>query len=395
VVVVLGIAVYTGISVAQPSRRGTAAGITSSGYCHDETERALSVRFTEGTAWRLCWRIDISAGLILSDVKYSPPHGPFISVLHYAGLAQIDVVYDDGRHEWQDLPGFGQLTARLRASDCIGGSKQLSYPGHTNVLCVGSGEGIRGAWSDYDFGSGNHTIRGSCAVLYTETPTDWYTYINQWRLCEDGSISGSVGSGGTLAPRLFSSPGIGAPIGPGQSRFATSHYHNVYWRLQFNLGGGQQSVVRADVHDDGDRRLTSFTRLGSETKSKSAESSTWEVLSQQANTDGHAYGYDLDFYNQHPYRTEKATHAFSNWDIYVTQYRQCERLASLNPTVHACASTVDRFVNGEALTSPVVWIQESFHHIPRDEDEPITDDHWLEFDLTPHGLTPSNLLPSR
>jgi primary-amine oxidase len=46
-------------------------------------------------------------------------------------------------------------------------------------------------------------------------------------------------------------------------------------------------------------------------------------------------------------------------------------------------SSVDSFIDGEHLKRPIFWIQESFHHIPRDEDEPIMNEHWSGIEVVP------------
>ncbi|TFB91600.1 hypothetical protein E3O48_16150 [Cryobacterium sp. HLT2-28] len=39
-----------------------------------------------------------------------------------------------------------------------------------------------------------------------------------------------------------------------------------------------------------------------------------------------------------------------------------------------------------------MWVQTRFHHIPRDEDEPIMDEHWQGFAITTRDLTATNEL---
>jgi primary-amine oxidase len=82
--------------------------------------------------------------------------------------------------------------------------------------------------------------------------------------------------------------------------------------------------------------------------------------------------------------------AFTDND-YVTEHRSCEVLASVN-LAGDCAISVDRYVSGETLVRPVVWLQTSFHHVPRDEDEPIMNEHWQGFSLIGRGLTATNPL---
>ncbi|AZS43714.1 hypothetical protein BWL13_01280 [Microbacterium oleivorans] len=47
------------------------------------------------------------------------------------------------------------------------------------------------------------------------------------------------------------------------------------------------------------------------------------------------------------------------------------------------------FANAQALEDPVLWVQVGFHHIPRDEDQPVMNEHWQGFALQPRSLTRS------
>ena len=41
----------------------------------------------------------------------------------------------------------------------------------------------------------------------------------------------------------------------------------------------------------------------------------------------------------------------------------------------------------------VVWYGTSFHHLPRNEDEPHMHAHWSGFTIAPRDLTAQNILP--
>ncbi|WP_090038377.1 MULTISPECIES: hypothetical protein [unclassified Leifsonia] len=93
--------------------------------------------------------------------------------------------------------------------------------------------------------------------------------------------------------------------------------------------------------------------------------------------------YGVLLQNADPYR--RADHPYTNHDVYVTDQNPCEQIAAqdFDPP---CGTEVDQFVNGEPLTHPVMWLQSSFHHRPRVEDEPLMDEKWLSFELVPRRV---------
>jgi len=323
-------------------------------------------------------------------MRYRSVRGASIPVLHSAGLGQIDVPYDTGAEEHLDMPGFGVNTARLRPSDCPDGQR---VPAKKPVLCATiEKDGLRGEWSDYDFGSGNHAFPGSCLAVYTVTPADWYTYMNKWRLCDDGSVQALVGAGGTLSPHTHSGPETGQATGPGDTNYATAHFHNVFWRLDFGLGGaGQQVITQVDDTAVGAVHKITTEELRLETARRVAPSRVWRVSNSSAtNSDMHAVALDIDLQNGSPYR-DAPDHAFTDNDFYVTQYQPCERLAANNRALD-CGASVTDYTNSEPVTHPIVWVQNGFHHLPRDEDEPMMNQHWQSISLSPRGFTAINEL---
>lgn len=360
------------------------------GSCRAEHLQSLTVSFNGGGGWDLCWSIELEAGLRVSKARYTTPQGRTFAILNEASLAQIDVPYDDGKHEQLDLPGFGLLTSQLRPVDCPGGQR-LSAPEHPESLCaIVQQDPLRYAWSDYDFGSGNHAAPGKCLLIYTITPASWYTYATKWRLCDDGSIVPSVDAGGTLSPHYFGDEKNGQPVGPGQSTFAMSHFHNIFWRLQFDLGGHYMSQI--DDHVDGRRHEIMEEVVSLETVRDRADNRFWRSVSTTLrNDDHHVVSYDLRLLGDGKYKSSEMGRTYTNHDLYITEDSPCERLASEN--LHPpCATTVSDYVDGQHLTRPIVWVQISHHHIPRDEDQPIMNQHSQGFVISPRNLTASNEL---
>lgn len=335
--------------------------------------------------WQLCWRNDADSGLELTDVDYKPHSGsPLVPVLASARLAQIDVPYDDGSQDFSDLPGFGNITAPLRPQDCTGGSRVVDPQTGQALLCVQHEDPvIRKESYDYDFDTGNHLVVGACYNIFSIIPSRWYTYLPSWRLCDDGSVVGRLGAGGTLSPTARSAGNYGTVVGDGQA--ATSHYHNVFWRLIFDLGG-TDVLERSVVPLPGRRERTTTRTLAVETGRSAHAEIVWEAQSRSLrNAKGHLIGYDLQMHESPSYKSPSKR--FTDFAIAATQFRECERLASSNRrNSPGCGDSLDSFLDHEPLRRPVIWLQASIHHIPRDEDTPMMDEEWLDFALHPRNV---------
>jgi primary-amine oxidase len=336
-----------------------------------------------------------ATGLELSAARFKYEGSTEVPILRSAALAQIHVPYDNGTHENWDLPGFGRLTAAMRPADCARGQRLPAGDPNPPLCVVTTTDDFRFAWDDYDFGTGNHTGAGACLVLYTLTPADWYSYISMWQFCDDASIKVSIGAGGTLAPEIFGDREVGGPIGPGATRFATAHYHNYFWRIEFALGDpGQTQVLQTDIATSGRRRPQTVTPLTAESAAQDVSGRLWTVQSTALlNADHRPIAYDISAHNPDPYRNAPGR-PYTDQDMYITEYNNCELLAARNNSP-GCGPSVDTYVNGQSLHRPVFWVQESFHHIPRDEDEPIMNEHWSGFELSPRGLSATNPLPPK
>jgi primary-amine oxidase len=370
---------------AESASAGTAIDSTALADCKQGHRESLSTAFSLGSGWRLCWFLEPKVGLVVTDAVYTTATGHSITVLKRASLAQIFVPYDDGERGQLDFPAFGSLTATVSEKDC---SSAVFKTEGRPILCASvQHDNLRYEWYDYSFDSGNHSAEGACLQIHTVTPVDWYTYTNQWKFCDDGTIQGSVGAGGTLAPGYFGAETNSSATGPGDTRLALAHFHNVFWRLEFNLGSSSRiSVQELNDKSDGARHWFEETAFPQEAERTDEDGRYWRVTADDVtNTDGHLLSYDIRAKNGDPYREPK-DHPYTDYDFYVTEHNDCESLAAANDAP-GCATSVDGFVNGESITSPVLWIQNSFHHLPRDEDEPMMVEHWQTFTPSPRNLT--------
>ncbi|MGW7547715.1 copper amine oxidase [Streptomyces sp. NPDC054770] len=398
-----GVTTAAGPAVAQPKQAAAPAADCSAAY---RIEQKLST----GTTWRMCWRYDSKAGLVLEHISYQPKGEPApIKVLSSARLAQIDVPYDDGSVEYDDLTGFGfaQGLVPLDSAECPGGAiKTVKVPdawdpAHPNVngLCTTTRSRGHAYRMQADTGNKVYQAQGKDLLIYTVNKVGWYEYMTEWRFQDDGTINMNVGATGSLSPGDYDAgDGRGWPIGKGAHAYATSHAHNVFWKLDFDLDGSSKSRVEqydskvsAPVHgQEAPSNKTTRTDVTKELAGDAENMRWWRVVSTAGkNKDGHARSYEIVRGASSKY----PGHAFTSHDVYFTQYDKCELFASNNP---GCPSghpkTVDKFVNGQTLTDPVVWVNVGFHHIARDEDQQPMPVHWQGFSIAPRDVTAMNPL---
>ncbi|MFG3349414.1 copper amine oxidase [Streptomyces sp. NPDC048018] len=358
-----------------------------------------------GTVWRMCWRYSTDSGLVLDKVTYQPPGEPApIRVLNSAKLAQIHVPYDDGNAEYDDLTGagFGWGLQNLKPGECPGGtitSVKVPDVGQVKGLCTTTrarGHAYRMA---NDEGTKVWQAQGKDLLVYSVNKVGWYEYITEWRFSSDGAIAANVGATGSLSPGDYNATdGRGWPIGKGARDYATSHAHNVFWKLDFGLDGSDKgrveqydSTVTPPARDGSPTVTTKRTPVTKELAGDARNMRWWRVVSATGkNKDGHARSYEIVPGHTNTY----AGRGFTRHDVYFTQARACEQFASNN--ILDCGrnapDSVDKWVNGETLTNPAVWVNIGFHHVARDEDQQPMPVHWQGFQLAPRDVTAMNPL---
>ncbi|MFE7976020.1 copper amine oxidase [Streptomyces shenzhenensis] len=394
----------TGPAVAQPRTAAPAVAECSAAY-------RIEQKLAGGTTWRMCWRYDSKAGLVLDDVSYRPKgEAKPIKVLNSARLGQIHVPYDDGSVEYDDLTGFGfaQGLMNLAPGECPGGTiKTVKVPDawdprHPNVkgLCTTTRTRGHAYRMQGDSATKVYQTQGKDLLVYTVNQVGWYEYISEWRFQDDGTITMNVGATGSLSYEDYDAgDGRGWPIGKGAKAYATSHSHNVFWRLDFGLDGSSRtkieqydSTVTAPAR--GQEAPTARTTRTKVTKELAGDYKTyrwWRVVSATGkNKDGHARSYEIvpGTTTRYPGRS------YTRHDVYFTQYNKCEQFASNNTgnCPAGAGKSVDKWVNGQTLTHPVVWMNVGFHHIARDEDQQPMPVHWQGFSIAPRDVTAMNPL---
>ncbi|MER6031283.1 copper amine oxidase [Streptomyces sp. NPDC001851] len=393
------------------ARPGTSAAAPAADC---STAYRLEQRLSTGTTWRMCWHYDSKAGLVLEKISYQPKGEPKpIRVLNSARLGQIHVPYDDGQHEYSDLTDedFAQALMNLSPAECPGGTLKTVKvpdaidPDHPDVRGLCATTRSRGhAYRLHDTGTDRvYQAQGKDFLVYTVNQVGWYEYITEWRFQDDGTIAMNVGATGSLSWEDYDAgDGRGWPIGKGAKAYATSHSHNVFWRLDFGLDGSSKTKVEQydsavsprTGAEHGPTTKTTRTEVTGELAGDLKDYRWWRVVSATGrNKDGHARSYEIV-----PGPTTKYPgRGFTKHDLYVTEYNPCELFASDNPAVcgRGHPAAVDKWIGGQPLTHPVIWMNVGFHHIARDEDQQPMPVHWQGFSIAPRDVTAMNPLTPR
>ncbi|MDX3532126.1 copper amine oxidase [Streptomyces sp. ID05-39B] len=393
----------TAPATAHPKAAPVAAPDCSAAY-------RIQQKLSNGTTWSMCWRFESKSGLVLEKISYQPPgEARPIRVLNSAKLAQIHVPYDDGSNEYNDITdyNFGAGLVNMTPAECPGGTiKTVKVPDaynseNPNIKGLCTTTRARGHAYRMQTDSGKvYQSQGKDLLVYTVNKVSWYEYITEWRFADDGTVSMNVGATGSLSPFDYDAgDGRGWPIGKGATSYSTSHNHNVFWRLDFGLDGSSKNKV--EQYDSvvsppaaGAQAPTNKTTRTPVTKELAGDAKNmrwWRVVSTTGkNKDGHPRSYEIvpGVSSKYPGR------AFTRHDVYFTQYNKCEQYANNN--LRLCAArhpvTVDKWVNGQALTHPVAWVNVGFHHVARDEDQQPMPVHWQGFSIVPRDVTAMNPL---
>jgi primary-amine oxidase len=377
---VLMVVVAAALSIARPVWAETAAACSP--------QFSISVTFTHGATWEMCWEERLNEGILFHSIYYTPVGGPRRSVLAQANLAQLHVPYDDNSSRFHDLSDYGLggfNLNNLQAGDCPGGT--LLRNGSKNVLC----QKIEPRGYAYKYYGSQK--QGEQLSLFSVSHIGAYNYVVRWTFMDDGTIEPAVGSTGRL--QLYTNdPRHGWHVRSQNPQYGTNHTHNVYWRLDFDLDGPANDLVQEIQFMGPNRESRPMLILSHPTETARRIQPNlfrfWRVVDREIrNPDGHNISYEIEPIITASHRGPEYEPWTQN-DLYVTQYRACERWVSHNPTAGGCGRDVTEFVNGETITDLVVWYGNTFHHVPRDEDEPNMPAHWQGFFITPRDWTATN-----
>ena len=354
---------------------------------------------TDGTqvnweGWTFRWDVRQREGLVLTDISFRGR-----KVMKYAGLAEIFVPYHPGQPRPEDaLDGMGKnMQELLPSKDCI--------PGTTCAMFDAEGKtGGKRVVAMHEESTGlaymgeSGRAYGKMLVLWCSSRLGGYTYLIRWRFRDDGMLMPEVGLTGKLEhSRIADASPQGSIVDReegGGTRFAPSHVHNFYYRLDFDIDGPANDLVEEFTHRQvrPEQSLDSedtWTPLLRET-SRALDGTAfrrWRVADRiSTNALGHRRSYELAPGGNGVFRGA-SSEAFAQADLWAVRARQREfpLSAADGRTVKQALPT---YVNGETLDGQdvAVWYAMHVHHQPRTEDWPAMPVEWAGFTLMPRDF---------
>jgi len=337
-------------------------------------EYKIDKKFSNQARWEMCWEPRAGYGYRLTQVIFTPPNGTRRKVLDSTHVAQLFVPYDDNGARYHDI-GYGTNLAALTAAECPGGSLLTN-----STLCLvqrPAGYLFKNATVD------GASLQGDSFAVFGYYALGQYYYIFQYTFFDDGSIEPAVGASGALQRYTPSEPqGWRIPAAAAPDIYGVNHNHFVIWRMDFDLDGSANNRVEriklAPAVAGSDQRDMTVTPLTTEIMETNdlANATFWRVRNTvENNTHGRSISYEIE-----PDVTDqlRASESFTKNDFYLTQYKSTELKVD---------DGLAGFVNGEAVTDPVLWYGVNFHHVPRGEDDVRMPAHWQGFRIRPRDVT--------
>lgn len=326
-----------------------------------------------GANWSLCWEIRANEGLAITHAFYTVPQTGFDRrVLSDATVAQIFVPYEVGQPRYHDVAyGLGPAMQRLNPQvDCPHG--QLLAGGK---VCRELED--RGLSQRYCLEGNCSAKRGKALVLWSSIQTGAYNYLLRWEFRDDGTIHPALGLAGAL-------------------QFGNvAHLHNVYWRLDFDMG---------DPEND---RVEEFVRLPKAGTNGLQGASTWKPLlgetfrptdlftfrkwritdGRQKNALGKPWSYEVVPSPGDGSLRTNPSEGFLRGEFWLTRAHSNERFVSTDN-----ADLLSGYLNGEAVDGQdlVLWYALHAYHEIRSEDQPYMPVEWVGFEARPRDYFDQN-----
>lgn len=365
--------------------------------------------FSSGSRWRFSVQNCPCEGMVIRAASFTPRGGTARLVLSRASIAELHVPYTQGTPRFldvsRDTTGLGANAIPLSAAECAGGTLLA------NGLICRNIEDRGYAWKYQS--SFQH---GESVSVFMVSQVGEYTYINQWEFQDDGTIEPQLGLAGRL--QLYGTGTAYAPYGTRVNSQASAtpvygltHLHNVYYYLDFDIGGGANDAVeRLSFHPStapspasscatpgtcGVNRVTPILVESAHDIIPEAFT-TWRVYDKSlTNSDGRTLGYELVPHSEGRWTGQVSTEEpWSAHELWVTRYNGCETLAvgnfapHISPTCISAPANVSTMVNGQSVDGQdvVLWYVNRHLHIPRDEDEVNMPVEWMSFSIKPRSF---------
>lgn len=414
--VVLATGLTTGLTTGLAAQAAQAAETTDPTAGCSEAG-TISKTLASGTAWSMCYHVDSRKGLVLEAIYVKGPRDAgYRRVLDSIALSQLNVPYDTGQSQWNDITtyGFGnEFLQKLDPSECPDGEvidvEQAWAEGTSGIdarvrtipaICVQeSAAGLGQRSHEQDWGSIDDTLlftqQSTELVISTISKVDWYEYSTQYRLSDTGTITARLGATGDISPGDFAGPQYAWPLAPGEDNLAAGHHHSALWRVDFGIDESDAQAARYfDSEVTGQNFVpgqygepdmftpileTTVTDVPTEVNLAMTKRRIYNVYAADSlNADGVERGYDIEFMENNPYEGID----FTEPELTFSQYQECERFASYNVD-ETCPNldVIDYAADAEQITDPVAWVNVGFHHQVRNEDQSPMAIHWQGFRL--------------
>ena len=280
--------------------------------------------------WDLCWTSpELSSGIDGSGLEVSFVRYKGRLVLGHGHLPVINVKYDPGGCGGPDLSfrDWGNELVRFDANNVIRpGYAEPTIPPRTACATPGM-----------DVGAFTGVAAEKLAdrlILTTQIQAGWYRYVVSWTFLLDGTIEPGI--------RFTAINNVCTPL---------AHYHNVYWRLDFDVDGPENDAI--DELNDG-----VWSTLAAETRRVHSPSTGrhWRVRDKVTGS-----GYELV-----PNPDADVADAWSVADLWALRFRETE-LDDGGATggLTGDQAHIDRYVNGEPIDiqDVVLWYRAGFRHV--------------------------------
>jgi primary-amine oxidase len=398
---------------------------------------SVSRTFTSHSNWNFIVIRKQCEGLVIDSAYFQPAGGTVRKVLARGNIAEIQTVSLTGTPRNLDVTanseGLGDTNtsgtsyaATLSTVECDGPGPNGTSLFDGNRVCVMNDDGghrYRGGNSE---DTGEFRIAERVTVLMS-SQVGKENYINRWEFNDDGTIEVAFGVTGqvpfTKSSTSYNAYGSRLDNSSNTTpRIGLAHLHNVYYRLDFDIGGAGDDVVSKNIWspslkapippaagatdpcaDTGACGQISSVPMTTEAEQSwsATQQTTWTVSDNVlTNDDGRHIGYELVPEIQGIWRGMTGTtgESWTGSELWVTKYNGCELLAARNATPglpSTCGTpkaNVHSMVNGESLAGQdvVVWYANRMLHDVRDEDETNMAIRWTRFALAPRSFVFQN-----
>jgi len=359
------------------------------------TANPITLEFQSGARWELCWHVDDQSGLILSQLHYGGPTMPVRKIMDSASIAQIVFQYDEDTNATHLVSEYGLGGEHWddNALNCPDGEKIL---GSQHNICVKQRElNLLARARHYRSLPRNEFTLQATSTIGLEK------FIQLWHFSEDGELKPAVIYSGKVS-RYTTNASFGSKV-DNSGRFASNATLLVNWRLDFNIDDSPNNDVvdefnfLSESSSDLKKRMTT-TPISTESfrKINNTDFRGWRISDQDISSGENGLesptriGYYLDP-QPSGYRLTSDNAAWTEFDFAVTNFKECETLASLNTISNQqCGANLNDFVNGEQVNDPVVWFSLTRHFTPSKEDFPAIRSNRIAFSLIPFDWSASS-----